>query len=218
MGDSEESGVREDMANSIILKLQKLALKEESSILTILNYALFTSKKLRLEHTTDWINNEIYGYSNVIVPEYRIVRGKVKNFTDHGLQNVVFVDPKLEEIFSTIPLGYPISQIQNLLERTEGNTLVLEHDRAFVQKFWLDRDTRNVRPSIEINISQIAAIPSQLRAVVLSWACDLEKNDILGNNEDFTKEEIEKVTDAQEIIVNKEAFGQYITGLLKEDS
>ena len=62
------------MANnkSIVLELQLLATETDVPIAELLRKSLLIATKLNLIEFKKWINNELHGYTDSDVPDYRI--------------------------------------------------------------------------------------------------------------------------------------------------
>lgn len=54
--------------SGLVLELQKDALNKEVSVSELLRKSLVVSKKLKITHIEEWINNELDGYNSTISP------------------------------------------------------------------------------------------------------------------------------------------------------
>ena len=189
---------------SIVLELQKEAMKSDKDILTILRMALAVATKLDLNDFEVWIGKELEGYQEEdIIPNYRQQYWKIESSDKSDNSNDFFFSlvnkfKRLTNysVFNSIP---DLIQIMNTNECNLVPKLTSSIVHNITKEAKIDVCVQGVDPNI-----YIPNIIEQVRTEIFKWALLLEKNDILGNEATFTKEEKEIAKTNQQII-------QYIT-------
>ena len=199
---------------SIVLELQKEAMKSDKDILTILRMALVVATKLDLNDFVEWINNELKGYQTTdTIPIYRKVKGLIKysNGSD-GWQELRIENNNNEVLEHTIDVTNSIPNL-SALDSKNPHCLLLNLTGETVTTL------RNITGSNSdfyktlSTTSSITDIIEQVRTIILEWSLMLEKNCVLGSDLTFTKDEIEIAKTNPEIInyINNAIINKNIT-------
>ena len=189
---------------SIVLELQKEAMKSDNDILTILRMALAVATKLDLNDFEVWIGKELEGYQEEdIVPNYRQQYWKIESSDKSDNSNDFFFSlvnkfKRLTNysVFNSIP---DLIQIMNTNECNLVPKLTSSIVHNITKEAKIDVCVQGVDPNI-----YIPNIIEQVRTEIFKWALMLEKNGILGSALTFTIEE-------KEIAKNNSQTINYIT-------
>lgn len=179
--------------NSMVLTLQREALKPDVSVVSLLRAAKVIAAKLGLDDALVWINGELDGYPNTLVkdlPAYRRLHGHPKALNPyHGWQTINSRDAKVLDYLSFAPIGQAVGAIEHSLANvSEGGAFTFQYPpemRVKVQQ--AINDYTDVH--IEIDPSQLRNIVDQVRNLILNWTIELEKAGILGEEMTFSSEE-----------------------------
>ena len=203
---------------SLVLQLQNESLDSSVPILDLLRKALVIATKLNITEFQNWINLELNSYENVNeVPKYRKVPGELQAWNPYrGWIPVIIPDEKISEIVSQRNVGQPISEIENLLNNPENNSiLAIPLPEKFKLNLMQAAGTDMV-PSFIVNSSSLYRIIDSVRNTVLNWSLKLEKDGIIGLDMSFTEKEKEAVST---ITYNIDTFiGQMTNSQLQQGS
>ena len=109
---------------SIVLELQKEAMKSDKDIITVLKMALEVSYKLNLTDFEIWIGKELEGYTDdEILPSYRKVRGMLEYYDSfHGNWDDMILSTYEDELFYSISnISDSTFYLYNLTNTGAGN-------------------------------------------------------------------------------------------------
>jgi len=175
--------------DSLVLELQKESWDSSVSISYLLRKALVVAAKLEIAEFKTWVEDELKGYADKNeVPEYRTVSGEVKTWNPyHGWVPVIFDDATLAERLSNRPIGQPIAELEDLIDRGKY---------GFQVPFPKDMELNLMQgtgypspPSLHIDGARLHGIIEAIRKIVLDWSLKLEKDGILGKGMTFTTKE-----------------------------
>lgn len=174
---------------SIVLQLQELAVDPNSNIEELLNKALLVARKLKIKKFRKWCENELEGYDNENIPDYRVIKGQLKVFNPyHGLQPFIIPD-NLDRLVTTIKIKQSVGEINNLLSQ-EGNSFenVISNE-AKSKLMSMQKGFTQLEPRVIFERSQLLSISSKLRNIILNWSLQLEEDGILGEGMKFSEKE-----------------------------
>lgn len=101
------------MRESIVLKFQAMALDSQTSASALLRMAKAVATKLELKEVSEWIDKELNGYTNTKVPEYRIIRGKLRAVhPTRGLMEAPVANSRLENNLSTVHIKSSVGELE----------------------------------------------------------------------------------------------------------
>ena len=110
------------------------------------------------------------------------------------------LSPKVEATISKIPISFPLSQIENIYEKSDGTmtfTPNAEIQQLLNQCIDFSVDTAF---SYHADSSEFYRILSTVRNKILEWAILLEENGITGQGLTFSDKEKEKARKSEGII------------------
>lgn len=190
--------------NSMVLELQREALKPEAKAASLLRTAKVIASKLNLTDALTWIDRELDGYPKVTVkdlPDYRRLHGQPQAWNPyHGWQAINAHDAKTLEYLSFAPIGQAIGAIEHSLDegsRDKGGTFTFPYppDVKIRVQNAIDFHTD---VQILLGVTQLRNIVDQVKNLVLNWTIELEKAGILGEEMTFSSEEKEEAPKANQ--------------------
>src|SRR5690349_859361 len=126
---------------SIVLELQRLAIDDKQNITELLRKALLVASKLKLTEFAEWATNELHGYKQADVPDYRKIRAEVKvDNPYHGL--VPFILPQeIADRLCNLQLHDPIGTFVDLLSNPKHGTLTMPFPPEVATKLMQGQDS-----------------------------------------------------------------------------
>ena len=180
------------MQKSIVLEIQKLSTEKHQDISDLLRKALLVASKLKLRDFRAWIENELNGYRNEPVPEYRKLKATVRlNNPYHGLIPVVFPTTEIANIFCNIDVCDPIGNLVSILEKQSTGKSDPIYPLSPEQEMFLvnQQGGLGLPPIRTVSSSQLATIIDLVRTKILDWSLNLEEEGILGKGLTFSEDE-----------------------------
>lgn len=182
----------------IVIDLQKEALAKDADILSLLRKAYLVARKLKLNDFEELVRHELNGYNTEDkLPDYRIYKGEVKAWNPyHGWIPVIFDRPNhLRVYYAREPIANLIDVYHNCKNHiatvpfNENVNAVLSEQNPFPTKYCL-----------QIPVNLLFTTFEALRNAILDWALTLEENGIIGEELNFSLEEIQ--TAAKTSVIN----------------
>jgi hypothetical protein len=114
---------------SPIAQLQQSAIDHNVPLPTVLRYALLIASRLEDKEMTAWCIAELGGYSDVPVPDYRVVFGICKCRDHYGRTLPIdFESASDQDKMSRCPLGMSTGEIEGMLrDRDDGSAFQFFH-------------------------------------------------------------------------------------------
>ncbi|CAI8824976.1 hypothetical protein [Pseudomonas sp. IT-P395] len=112
--------------DSLVLELQSDVLDRTIHLPDLLRKALLVSRKLKIKDIEEWLNDELNGYEARSVPSYRIITGELKAFNPYRGWIPVDMGGELHASVCEHPTRDSVSQIIDLVERTETGTVMVK--------------------------------------------------------------------------------------------
>ena len=205
--------------SSIVSELQKEVTSKDCDILNLLRKAHVIAKKLDLKQFDEWIQSELYGYTNkdYSVPEYRLVKGTVKGLVDsyRGWVPVVIKDKMTEEKLCNYKMTEPLGDLIGLDKNSD--MFVIDYpakDNSMLNsKINCQRLTQF---SLHCSTHQIKSIIEQVKNTILEWTIKLEEEGILGEEMQFNSVEKESAKQIPQQITNYNYYGS--TNVIRGDA
>lgn len=194
-------GIRK-MEKSIVLEIQKLATEKKDDISDLLRKALLLATKLKLDDFRRWVENELNGYRNDPVPEYRKAKATVRLRNPyHGLIPVVFPNQEIADVFCSIEVRDPAGNLVSILEKQSDDKSDPIYPLTPEQEHFLIKQQQGLGlpPIRTVSSSAIATIIDSVRTQILEWSLKLEAKGILGKGMTFSQDEKEMAVASQEI-------------------
>lgn len=190
--------------SSIVRDLQINATGSDTPISELLRKALIVAKRLNLDNFEVWIRSELNGYDpNDELPKYRIVDGQLK--ATHPLTGsnmpVLIKDDEMAELFSHGYLRQPAAELRSIVnDAGDQYTLILPLPPKMANTIASGKN-----PHVAITKAQVNNIIESIRNFILDWCLKLEDEGIVGEDLDFTEQELER---ARANVINiKNVFG-----------
>jgi AbiTii len=191
------------MNMNLVNELQLSA--EQDDVLTVLRKTKRLASKLNRTDISDWLNAELNGYElERSLPDYRLIASTVAYNTNgyipagfgmmkNGIEDLPFFGnfdvPLRESISSIVAMidGVKSGRRSALFFNVRGeiDTMIRSHlriDPPYERQFTF---------LMRLNITQVTAIPDQIKDKVLDWACALEAAGVLGEGVSFSQKEKE---------------------------
>ncbi|WP_312284568.1 AbiTii domain-containing protein [Yokenella regensburgei] len=176
------------MSESMVLRFQAMALDNESSVTALLRMAKAIAIKLNLANVSEWIDNELNGYKDTKVPDYRIVIGQLRAVHPmHGLIEAPVADSKFEKRLSTVHIMSSIGELESISPKSVMTFPIstqyahaLQSSQPEFLRFSLVRIVGNTK---------LVNVGEQVRNRLLSWSLELEQQGILGENLQFSQQD-----------------------------
>lgn len=177
---------------SLVLELQRDALNPNVRCSDLLRKAAVVARKLQVKEFAEWIAEEQTGFVGKDVPQYRKIRGQLRVRNPyHGLQPMMFDDPRRAESLSTMPIGQSLSELEDLVATSakgkQGNMTV--NFSPAIESQLVKSMELPMQPLLEIQRASIVGIVEAVRNTILDWSLKLEEQGILGHGMSFTSEE-----------------------------
>jgi hypothetical protein len=184
---------------NLVNELQLSAERDE--VLTVLRKARRLASKLGVNDIDHWLKAEQDGYAEGDdVPSYRTVKGTLV-FQTNGPVPVGL--GRLANGIMNFPGGFtvdrlmvdPLGEVMAMIDAVEktGNGLFMQmEDNGNLDAFRRQLNAYIARQAtflLQINTSQVRAIPEAVKDKVLDWACELERRGVHGENMTFDENE-----------------------------
>jgi hypothetical protein len=175
--------------NSIVLELQKDAVREEESISALLRKACFIAYKLNLPEFSEWIKQELNGYQDK-VPNYRIIQGSPRGWNPyHGWIPIQFEDHKMGEELSKRSCSQSIIELEHLVSGGKIDELEMRYSYEIQNQLSMESVGYHTEVKMFFGRGRIIKIIGSVRQIILEWALKMEKDGILAENMSFTDKE-----------------------------
>ncbi|MGV5527663.1 AbiTii domain-containing protein [Pseudomonas sp. XP1] len=174
--------------DSLVLELQRDVLDRTIHIPDLLRKALLVSRKLKIKDIEEWLNDELNGYELRSVPDYRLLTGELKAFNPRQGWIPVDMGGELHASMCETPARDSVSQIIDLVERTEIGTVMVKFP-ADLNAAFRNLMRTDFQPALHVPVHKLVRILDVTKTKVLDFALDLEARGILGEGIRFTKAE-----------------------------
>ena len=174
--------------DSLVLELQRDVLDRTIHIPDLLRKALLVSRKLKIKDIEEWLNDELNGYELRSVPDYRLLTGELKAFNPRQGWIPVDMGGELHASMCETPARDSVSQIIDLVERTEIGTVMVKFP-ADLNAAFRNLMRTDFEPALHIPVHKLVRILDVTKTKVLDFALDLEARGILGEGIRFSKAE-----------------------------
>ena len=184
------------MQPSLVLELQSLAADRNTDIVDVLRKALMVARKLGLDETAKWIDQELDGYKKgEEVPAYRQVVGQFKAYNPTLRRLIPYYLPSdMEEKLTKIPVSSPISALAEKTANQSTGWQVQLNPQVRDALLRGQQDPFPMEPVLDIPPIFIRRIVEAVRDKVLRWSLELEKEGIMGEGKTFTPVEKDKAS------------------------
>ncbi len=185
----------------IVLELQQDLLLKDCDVLNALRKAHIIATKLKLDEFDKWIQQELNGYVDLNVPEYRYLRGELKMFNPYrGWIPAIISNAELEKKLCQFPIKDSLSSLIELSNKS-GSSIQITYSGKTIEM--LNNAFDEEAPfSLFVSSHYLKAIIEHIKDCLLQWTLKLEENDIVGEDLSFTSQEKEKAQTIPQTINN----------------
>lgn len=185
----------------VVLSLQAEAVSKDSSTVDLVRRARMVASKLKLEGLDELFRHELNGYpENAELPKYRRVRGELVTLNPYnGLYIPIIVqDDSVAEMLNEGEVREPISEIEDLIARSTNTSKIAWKFGSRTERMIRDlveQDQPNcgwIQPFRRVETTAFQQVLHSVRNEVLEWALALEREGILGEDMEFSKEEVSR--------------------------
>lgn len=174
--------------DSLVLELQRDVLDRTIHIPDLLRKALLVSRKLKIKDIEEWLDNELNGYELRSVPSYRLISGELKAFNPYRGWIPVDMGGELHASMCETPARDSVSQIADLVERTETGTVIVKFP-ANLNTAFRNLMRTDYEPALHVPVHKLVRILDVTKTKIMDFALDLEARGILGEGIRFSKAE-----------------------------
>lgn len=174
--------------DSLVLELQRDVLDRTIHIPDLLRKALLVSRKLKIKDIEEWLNDELNGYETRAVPGYRMITGELKAFNPYRGWIPVNMGGELHISMCEHPTRDTVSQIIDLVERTETGTVIVKFP-ADMNLAFMKLMRTEFEPALHVPVHKLVRILDVTKTKIMDFALDLEARGILGEGIRFSKVE-----------------------------
>ncbi|MFG0530774.1 hypothetical protein ACF8FB_10590 [Pseudomonas sp. yb_2] len=174
--------------DSLVLELQRDVLDRTIHIPDLLRKALLVSRKLKIKDIEEWLDNELNGYELRSVPSYRLISGELKAFNPYRGWIPVDMGGELHASMCETPARDSVSQIADLVERTETGTVIVKFP-ANLNTAFRNLMRTDYEPALHVPVHKLVRILDVTKTNIMDFALDLEARGILGEGIRFSKAE-----------------------------
>lgn len=174
--------------DSLVLELQRDVLDRTIHIPDLLRKALLVSRKLKIKDIEEWLNDELNGYELRSVPSYRLISGELKAFNPYRGWIPVDMGGELHASMCETPARDSVSQIADLVERTETGTVVVKFP-ANLNTAFRNLMRTDYEPALHVPVHKLVRILDVTKTKIMDFALDLEARGIFGEGIRFSKAE-----------------------------
>ncbi len=191
-----------NMAEGIVIQLQKEALDDKVEIESLLRKAYLVARKLDLKDFEAWIIQEQNGYKSDI-PEYRIISGLMKAWNPYYGWTQIIVQGEVSDYLSHMRLQMSIPSICEAYRNSINGSVSFAISGELTEVLNKFTDGFQTNFSFFSTSSELHRIISAVRNNILEWSLLLEENGITGKGLSFSDEEVQKAN-------NSSTINQYI--------
>ncbi|QEQ90284.1 hypothetical protein F1602_24505 [Pseudomonas putida] len=174
--------------NSLVLDLQRDALDRGIHITDLLRKALLVSRKLKIKDIEAWINNELNGYTENLIPDYRVVYGELKAFNPYRGWMPVMVDKHWDKMIRQQNIFLSVSQIESLADNSEEGNFVIKYPPTQANII-MKLIGEQFEPALYVPTHHLIRIIDTTKTKIMEFALDLEEKGILGDGIVFSRDE-----------------------------
>ena len=174
--------------NSLVLDLQRDALDRGIHITDLLRKALLVSRKLKIKDIEAWINNELNGYTENLIPDYRVVYGELKAFNPYRGWMSVMVDQHWDKMIRQQNIFLSVSQIESLADNSEEGNFVIKYPPTQANII-MKLIGEQFEPALYVPTHHLIRIIDTTKTKIMEFALDLEEKGILGDGIVFSRDE-----------------------------
>src|SRR5579883_846234 len=159
---------------SMVLALQQAARDPSYPVSRLLRDAATLAFKVRISGMDDFFDGERNGYEGKELPDYSWLSGTPVAQTTFGRWVPLTLVGFDQEGFYKRPLVHSVSEIEEMIARAGGTTLVMPYPNKIVEMF-RPQDPDLGSAGIQVGIHQFKGVLEHVRDMILNFALSLEK-------------------------------------------
>lgn len=167
---------------TIIEQIQRDALDRDVRPSDLLRRVKLAATKLGMGVIEDWVEQELSGYKNADVPDYRIIHGRP--VSRHPFRGWEPMGGAIEAL-SVRHVVQSIASLEELANAPDGATIHFPFPDSLLEKLNKSNDTHGWIAALEVDRSAIIPILDRVRTLVLDWALKLEQAGVIGSEFNF---------------------------------
>lgn len=183
--------------SSIINEIQRDALDSNISVSELLRKSKVIAVKLDLPEFLAWVENELNGYDQSEVPEYRRVTGEPKGWNPINGWIPLILPPESQTSISSRGISQKIGELEEVA-KSDSNSLISPYTPELNETLSKAVEMRT-KFALMLSRSAVIGILDAVRNVILDWSLKLEKAGIVGDGLTFSQEDKKKAHEAQTI-------------------
>ena len=207
----------------LVLELQRDALDGKTPVVDLLRKAYIVAVKLNLDKFKEWITLEQNGYAGTgkKPPEYRRVGTILYSHNPlYGSNPVVIKNAKVAEMFSSLPINAPISEIAAHVAKPTESHVALALSEP-LRKMVMQLMRPQSEPFLYVAHASYCRIIEAVRDAIVHWSAELEQVGIIGEGMSFAPEEKKIAAERQDEIarhINIIIVGEMHDSSIQQDS
>ncbi|MBK1625202.1 hypothetical protein [Afifella marina] len=174
----------------LISTIQQEALDPNVDVTTLLRKVKLAAVKLELGTVEEWVTCELSGYNDAEVPEYRLIRGRLRALNPiHGLIPLNIEDPDLHQELAKREIRTATPVLERLLQNDDSDSFKIAFSPEILAI--LNRSSAIKWPEMYALIPRgaVVSILETVRERILDWSLELERQGIRGEGLRFSNEE-----------------------------
>lgn len=183
---------------TLVEKLQLDAMDPKVSVTDLLRRVKFTAVQLGLGNVEDWVEQELNGYDGPTTPEYRTMYGRpMSHHPFRGWEQIGGAPAWMCKRQN----NQAISALEAMMSAAKSDTrLHVPFPEEITEKLNNAHGTVGWNCDLVVPMSEIVRILDKVRNLVLDWALNLQKANIMGSEASFNQAEKEKAQSASTTI------------------
>jgi hypothetical protein len=183
---------------TLVEKLQLDAMDPKVSVTDLLRRVKFTAVQLGLGKVEDWVEQELNGYTGSITPDYRTLYGRpMSHHPYQGWQQIGGAPAWMSKRQN----NQAIAALEAMaLSATSDTRVHIAFPDEITEKLNKANGTVGWNCDLVVPVSEIVRILDKVRNLVLDWALNLQKANILGSEMSFNQTEKDKAQAASTTI------------------
>src|SRR5258708_23676534 len=183
---------------TLVERLELDAMDPKVSVTDLLRRVKFTAVQLGLGKVEDWVEQELNGYDGPTTPEYRTVYGRPMSHHPYRGWEQIGGAPAW---MSKRQNPQAIAALEAMVASATSDTRIhMSFPDDINEKLNESNGTRGWNCDLVVPTSEIARILDKVRNLVLDWALNLQKANIMGSEASFNEAEKEKAQAASTTI------------------
>lgn len=186
------------MIDSPVLRLQDSAASVSVHLEELLLRGKMIAWKLDLKQAIEWFENELNGYADSPLPDYRIVhKVPIQGFDTYenrwvriNVANYISITQPQYNQYTTMRFGYSVSRLLRHAAIEKSHLVYFDLPHNMFDELQQNFPNKYTRLCWTVGTAVFSGLLTKIRTKTLDWACLLEKENILGEGLQFTHTEM----------------------------